>query len=110
MSMVEAETVTQAAVFAALGDPVRLNLLSRLDQGRPQSITVMTEGTGLTRQAVAKHLKVLERAGVVSPSKAGREQHYAVQVRALVAAEAYLQQVTGKWDQALTRLRAHLER
>ncbi len=109
MSRIEVGTVTQAAVFAALGDPVRLDLLARLDRGRPQSIAALTEGTDLTRQAVAKHLKVLERVGVVRPSKVGRERHYAVEVEALVAAEVYLQQVAHKWDDALARLRSHLD-
>lgn len=106
MLMVEAET---ASVFAALGDPVRLALVGRLDRAQPRSIAALTAETDLTRQAVAKHLKVLEMAGVVRPQRTGREQHYALRVETLVAVEAYLQRVARKWDEALERLRAHLD-
>ena len=105
--MSTAEIARRAAVFAALGDPTRLHLLGQMDRQRPRSIAALTLGAQLTRQAVAKHLRVLQRAGVVQPMKVERELHFAL--RAEVLAEAYLRQVTLQWDDALQRLRPHVE-
>lgn len=101
--------VETAALFAALGDPARLHLVERLQGRLPLSITALTDGMGVTRQAVAKHLKVLEKAGLVRARKAGREQHFALCPDRLQAAERYLNEVGHKWDDALQRLAAHLE-
>ena len=68
-----AELQNRALVFAALGDETRLSVLARLSLGEPQSISRLTDGTGLTRQAVTKHLRVLQAAGVVRGLRAGRE-------------------------------------
>ena len=65
-----------ARVFAALGDPTRLSLLIRLSDGRTASISALTGGGALTRQAVTKHLRVLEDAGLVSRERSGRESRY----------------------------------
>jgi len=66
MSTVEvAEWQAKAPVFAALGDETRLSLVVKLGRGQPCSIAQLTEGTGLTRQAVTKHLRVLEGVGLV---------------------------------------------
>jgi DNA-binding transcriptional ArsR family regulator len=62
-----------APVFAALGDSTRLRLLSRLKDGRPRSIVQLTDGLGLTRQGVSKHLRILEQAGMVRSARIGRE-------------------------------------
>ena len=105
--MSTAEIARRAAVFAALGDLTRLHLLGQMDRQRPRTVAALTLGTRLTRQAVAKHLRVLQRAGVVQPMKVGRELHFAL--RAEVLAEAYLRQVTLQWDDALQRQRAHVE-
>ena len=64
---------TRAAIFAALGDETRLSVLGRLSTGTPQSISRLTEGTRLSRQAVTKHLRVLEMVGVVRSIRTGRE-------------------------------------
>ncbi len=63
----------RAAVFAALGDETRLLLVARLSHGRPASISQLTEGSKLTRQAITKHLRVLERARIVHGVRAGGE-------------------------------------
>lgn len=110
MLTAEADLSAQAAVFAALGDPTRLRLMGRLTMGCPLSISTLTTGLGLTRQAVAKHLQVLQAAGLVQSRKAGREQHFSARPEALAAAEAYLQGVSRHWDSALDRLRTHVER
>jgi len=100
---------TRASVFAALGDETRLGLLARLTDGEPLSIARLTEGTRLTRQAVTKHLRVLEEVGVVISVKAGRESRFALDPRPIVSAQEYLEHVSRQWDTALARLRALVE-
>ena len=100
---------TRASVFAALGDETRLGLLARLTSGEPQSIARLTEGTKLTRQAVTKHLRVLEDVGVVFSVKAGRESRFALDPRPIVSAQEYLEHVSRQWDIALARLKALVE-
>ena len=72
----------RASVFAALGDETRLAVLAKLCKSEPQSISRLTEGSKLSRQAVTKHLRVLEGAGVVRCVRAGRESSLRVQARA----------------------------
>jgi DNA-binding transcriptional ArsR family regulator len=96
-------------VFAALGDETRLSLLLRLGQGRPLSISQLTEGTQVTRQAVSKHLRVLERAGVVRPTRQGRERIYALEAKPLNEARASLEAISRQWADALGRLKAFVE-
>jgi DNA-binding transcriptional ArsR family regulator len=98
-----------ASVFAALGDETRLSVLARLSQGEPQSIARLTAGTRLTRQAVTKHLRVLEGAGVVRSVRAGRESLFELEPHPLEQARAYLDHVSRQWDDALARLRSHVE-
>lgn len=100
---------TRANVFAALGDETRLGLLAKLTDGEPLSIARLTEGTRLTRQAVTKHLRVLEGAGVVRSVKTGRESRFALDPRPLVGAQQYLEHVSQQWDNALARLKALVE-
>ena len=100
---------TRASVFAALGDETRLGLLARLVSGEPQSIARLTEGTKLTRQAVTKHLRVLEGAGVVHSVKAGRESRFVLDPKPIASAQAYLEYVSRQWDGALARLKALVE-
>ena len=70
-------------MFAALGDETRLSVLARLSDGEPQSISRLTAGTSLTRQAVTKHLRVLEGAGVVRSVRAGRESLFELEPKPL---------------------------
>jgi DNA-binding transcriptional ArsR family regulator len=100
---------TRATVFAALGDETRLTVLAKLLSGEPQSIARLTEGTQLTRQAVTKHLHVLESAGVVRSTRAGREALYELQPRPIEDARAYLDGIAQQWDDALARLKAFVE-
>ena len=100
---------TPAPVFAALGDPTRLTLLTRLSDGAPRSIVALRAGTHLTRQAVTKHLRVLEDAGLVQSLRVGRESRFAFQPGAAAGALTYLEAVCAQWDDALSRLRAHVE-
>lgn len=100
---------TRAAVFAALGDETRLAVLARLAEGKPQSISRLTEGTGLSRQAVTKHLRVLEKAGMLRHSRSGRESLFALAPQPIAEVRDYLDEVASQWDAALARLKAQVE-
>jgi len=104
-----AQLRTKASIFAALGDETRLGLLAKLTDGEPQSISRLTSGTRLTRQAVTKHLHVLEGAGVIRASRIGRESRFALQPKAIMDAQTYLEHVSRQWDTALARLKALVE-
>jgi DNA-binding transcriptional ArsR family regulator len=99
----------QAAVFAALGDATRLRLVARLASREPCSIAELTAETKLTRQAVSKHLRVLERVRVVHARAVGRERLYELDPEPLDAMKVYLERVAGHWDRALGRLKAMVE-
>ncbi len=95
-----------APVFAALGEPMRLALVSRLCAEGPLSIARLREGTGVTRQAITKHLETLERAGVVHGARAGRERIWSIETRRLEIARRCLDQISAQWDAAIGRLEA----
>ena len=99
----------QAPVFAALGDSTRLRLVARLAEGQPQSITHLTEGTGITRQGVTKHLRVLAGAGVVRAARRGRETLWQLERQRIEAARRSLERISAQWDEALSRLKAYVE-
>ncbi len=99
----------QAVLFAALGDETRLAIVARLSAGQPTSIAQLAAGSELTRQAITKHLRVLERAGMVHCVRAGRESRFALDAQPLEAMQAYLRLVSRQWDQALERLKAFVE-
>jgi DNA-binding transcriptional ArsR family regulator len=98
-----------AAIFAALGDQTRLVLLSRLIEGEHISIAGLTEGSGLTRQAITKHLRVLEKSRIVRCSRQGREQLYSLNPKPLMELREYLDLVSRQWDSALARLKSLVE-
>jgi DNA-binding transcriptional ArsR family regulator len=98
-----------APVFAALGDETRLSLVARLARGRRCSIAQLTEGSKLTRQAVTKHLRVLEAAGLVHNLRSGRESLFELDPEPIEEAKGYLELVSEQWDEALNRLKAFVE-
>jgi DNA-binding transcriptional ArsR family regulator len=98
-----------APIFAALGTETRLRLVSRLGVEGPQSIASLTEGTSITRQAIAKHLRVLEDAGLVRGARHGRESVWELDARKLEEARRFLDHVSAQWDAALGRLKAFVE-
>jgi DNA-binding transcriptional ArsR family regulator len=98
-----------APIFAALGDATRLHVVSRLSSGGPMSITQLTEGSDVTRQAVTKHLTVLADAGLVRDFRQGRERMWELRTQQLEEARRVLNLVSERWDQALERLRALVE-
>jgi DNA-binding transcriptional ArsR family regulator len=98
-----------APVFAALGDETRLRILARLSTGGPLSITQLTDGESVTRQAITKHLSVLAEAGLVRDLRSGRERRWELQPAPLDTARACLELVSQRWDQRLERLKALVE-
>ena len=95
--------------FAALGDKTRLLLVSRLRGGGPLSIAVLTRDTGVTRQAVTKHLRVLEGAGLARSQRHGRECTWRLERRRFEEARGYLDSISKQWDESLERLRNFVE-
>lgn len=98
-----------ALLFAALGDPTRLALLERLCEGGPASISVLAERFHVTRQAVTKHLQSLAAAGIVDGRRAGRKHVWALNPARLDQAQRWLGIIGRGWDDALGRLKAHVE-
>jgi DNA-binding transcriptional ArsR family regulator len=98
-----------APVFAALGDETRLRILSKLSGGGPLSITQLTDGEQVTRQAITKHLGVLEDAGLVRGTRSGREVRWALELAPLDTARSCLDLVAQRWDERLDRLRRLVE-
>lgn len=98
-----------APVFAALGDATRLGLVGRLSVDGPLSIARLSEGAGVTRQAVTKHLHALGDAGLVRHSRRGRERIWQLEPRRLETAQRCLGQIADEWDAAISRLRAFVE-
>jgi DNA-binding transcriptional ArsR family regulator len=107
---ITAKPKARARVFAALGDKTRLALVATLCSGEACSITKLAEESKLTRQAITKHLGVLERAGIVRSSHAGRERLFEFEPEPLEGLSAYLDSVSKQWDQTLARLKSHVEK
>jgi DNA-binding transcriptional ArsR family regulator len=99
----------RASVFAALGAETRLSLVSKLSGGQPRSIAQLTDRSRLTRQAITKHLRVLENAGMVHCVRAGRESLFAFDPKPIEEAKKYLDLVSEQWDQTLARLKSFVE-
>lgn len=101
-----------APMFAALGDETRLALVARLCASGPLSTARLAEGAAVSRQAIAKHLVVLADAGLVrrDADGPGRERRWEIEPRRLDEARRALEQISRRWDDALERLRATVER
>jgi DNA-binding transcriptional ArsR family regulator len=98
-----------APVFAALGDKMRLSLVGKLCDGQPYSISQLTKGSKLTRQAITKHLRVLENVGIVHGIRTGRESRFEFDPEPIKEIKEYLDRVSKQWDQALLRLKSFVE-
>lgn len=98
-----------APLFAALGASARLRLVARLSREGPQSISALAEDATISRQAVTKHLQVLEAAGLASSRREGRERIFELRPERLNTAHRYLDRISRQWDDALARLQAHVE-
>lgn len=99
-----------ALAFAALGDETRLTIVGKLAGGERQSITGIATGSKLSRQAITKHLRVLEGAGLVHCERAGRETLFALSPQPIEELKSYLDIVSEQWDDALMRLKNYVER
>jgi DNA-binding transcriptional ArsR family regulator len=97
-------TPTLDSVFAALADPVRRGVLATLAGGATVTASGLAAELPITRQAVAKHLAALQRAGLVQPRRVGRETRYAFSPAPLEDANAWMADVGARWDQRLQRL------
>ena len=91
-------------LFAALGDPTRLQLVQRLAHGEVHSIRELSSGTSMSRQAVTKHLRVLEDARLVRSIRNGREVRFRLEQKALADAEGFLRTLERQWERALARI------
>jgi DNA-binding transcriptional ArsR family regulator len=98
-----------ATAFAALGDEIRLQLISRLCHVGPMSITRLTYGTNVTRQAITKHLEVMRRVGLMRNTRRGRERIWQLEQRRLKEARHCLELISKQWDDALGRLKKFVE-
>ena len=104
-----AEPTDCAHLFAALGDETRLRLVSRLCDDGPMSISMLAAGASITRQAITKHLRVMEEAGLLRSKRQGRENVWQLEQKRLKEARHYLGLISSHWDDALCRLRAFVE-
>lgn len=98
-----------APVFAALGDPTRLAVVARLCREGPQSITRLSEGAAVSRQAITKHLETLAGAGLVRDTRLGRERIWELEPRRLDLVRRELARIASQWDAALGRLQVFVE-
>jgi len=98
-----------APIFAALGDETRLSLLARLCERAPCSISQLAEDSPMTRQAITKHLHVLEGAGLVRSEAVGRKCLFEIEPKPLEEVRNYLERVSQQWDEALARLKTFVE-
>src|SRR5262245_55215033 len=98
MKRASASLAEAAPVFAALGDPARLQIVSRLCREGPLSISRLAEGTHISRQAVTKHLNALSSAGLIEGERNGRECIYQLQPRRLAEVRRHLDAISAQWD------------
>ena len=98
-----------AGVFFALGDGTRLSVVKKLGAAGALSATVLADGAKVTRQAIVKHLQVLERAGLVTHARRGRDVLYALETRGFEDARSFIDRISVLWDRRIGRLRALVE-
>lgn len=98
-----------AGVFAALGDPTRLQLIARLSDAGPQSVASLADGFDMTRQAISKHLRVISAAGLARSEARGRETVWQLDPDGLAEATRYLNLISKDWDDKLRRLKNLVE-
>lgn len=95
-------------VFEALADPTRRTILDRLRCAGPLSVNELAEPFSITRQAVTKHLRILEESGLVTSRRAGRERLHELDPRPLKEVQGWLAPYAAEWDRRLERLSRHL--
>jgi DNA-binding transcriptional ArsR family regulator len=108
-SAAPARLTDAAPVFAALGDETRLGVVARLCREGPLSISRLSEGAEVSRQAITKHLEALAQVGLVRDTRRGRERIFELETRRLEVARRCLDRISSQWDSAIDRLRALVE-
>ena len=98
-----------SAIFRALGDPTRLEVLQLLGEGEGATATALARRLPITRQGVSKHVTVLSEAGLVASEARGRSIIYRVRPGVMAEAAEWLSRAEAAWDTRLARLRQHLE-
>lgn len=104
-----ADLVKAAPLFAALGDPARLAMITRLSGHGPLPTVQLKQSAGVSRQAITKHLQLLENAGLLESDRVGRDRQWRIRTERFSAAREYLDQIAKQWDKRLQRLRAFVE-
>jgi DNA-binding transcriptional ArsR family regulator len=95
---------TELEVLSALADPTRWELMDLIATGDGATATTLADGLPVSRQAIVKHLGVLERAGLVSGRRAGREMRYSVRVEQLDATARWMAAAARRWDDRLAAI------
>lgn len=103
------ELLHSASLFAALGDAIRLRLVFRLCEQGSASISKLTAGTGVTRQAITKQLRVMQNSGLVRSTKRGRERIWQLNRQRFQDARRHLDLISQQWDASLARLEKFVE-
>ena len=104
-----ARSLEALPVFAALGDPVRFGIMTRLCDDGPLPTIALKQGTRLSRQAVTKHLNILEQVGLVRSDRVGRDRSWQIESKALTRTRDFLDRISAQWDARLARLRTLVE-
>jgi len=102
-------TTTIDRVFVALSDPTRRHLLETLGGRAPASATTLARGLPVSRQAVLKHLQVLQDSELVTSGRSGREVLFRVRPERLLSTASWMTTLAATWDQRLAALKAHAE-
>lgn len=98
------------SVFSALSSPVRRSIVTRLAQGGPAFVGDLRELHDISLPAISKHLRVLERAGLVSRSAEGRYRRCQLNEKPMTDAMEWLREQAKFWDESLDRLERYLEK
>lgn len=109
MNIQSSRLAKTAPIFAALGDPVRLAMVARLCKEGPLPTIRLKQGIPVSRQAVTKHLRMLEDAGLVQSQRVGRDRLWQIETRQLAEVGKYLDQISSQWDATIERLRRFVE-
>ena len=98
-----------APVFAALGDPIRLAIVTQLCAGGPLPTIRLKDRTEISRQAITKHLRILQDAGLVRSDRVGRDRAWRIEPHQLARTRDYLERISAQWDARIERLRTFVE-
>lgn len=101
--------MSEAPIFTALADPMRRSLLFNLAENSPKTASQLSDEYPISRQAILKHLNVLEEAGLVTVYQQGREKRYVLTLEPLSELEQWIRDLSAKWDERLLRLKTMLE-